>query len=401
VPTTTLPPRYDPTDPELVDDPYPTYTRLRAAGPLVRFGPGGFGVTRYADVAALQRDPRLGSEFPDEYHEMSVGLGPAAQFFARIMLYRDPPEHLRLRRLMGKAFSPALVRALRTHIGELVDELLDAALARGSADLVTDLAYPLPVLVICKMMGIPAQARTDVRDRATALGRAFSAIVPQTARAGADEAVLWLRAHLGELLDQRRRAPGDDLLSALLAAQEQGESLTPDEIVDNTVFAFFAGFETTVHLITTGCAALLAHPGEYAKLRADPALVPGAVEEFLRYDAPIQGTARLVREPVEIGGRTIRAGRVVVLMLGSANHDERVFADPARLDVTRSPNPHLTFGGGAHLCLGAFLARTEGAVVFDRLVRRLAPMRAAGPAVRQTDTPFRGYDSIPVLLSPR
>jgi cytochrome P450 len=395
----TAPPRFNPFDPDVQDDPYPTYATLRAAGPLCRFGPGSWGVTRHADVTALQRDPRLGSEFPAEYHRLSTGDGPASDFFARIMLYRDPPEHRRLRQLMGKAFSPAVVRALRGHIEELVDRLLAPALESGRMDVVDDLAYPLPVLVVCRLMGIPGQARDDVRRHAVNLGRAFSAVVPPDARAAADEAVRWLRGYLGDLLDQRRIRPGDDLLSRLLAAEEGGESLTHDEIVDNTVFSFFAGFETTVHLITTGFAALLRHPDQLDRLRADPGLVPTAVEEFLRYDAPIQGTARLVREPVEIGGRTVRAGRVLVLLLGSANHDEAVFHDPAALDVGRTPNPHVTFGGGAHLCLGAFLARMEGAVVFDR-VRRLAALEPAGAPVRQTDTPFRAYASVPVRVKP-
>ncbi|HKT04792.1 MAG TPA: cytochrome P450 [Rugosimonospora sp.] len=395
--TVTLPPRFDPLDAATVEDPYPVYARLREAAPLCRFGPAGWGVTRYADVVALQRDPRLGSEFPDEYHRLSVGPGAAAGFFARIMLYRDPPVHLRLRRLMGKAFTPALVRRLRGRIEDLVDQILDPALERGGMDVVSELAYPLPVMVVCAMMGIPPEARADVRHHATALGRAFTAIVPDSARSAADEAVGWLRGYLGRLLDERRRVPTDDLLSELLRAEEGGEQLTHDEIVDNAVFAFFAGFETTVHLITTGCAALLRFPDQLARLRADTALVPTAVEEFLRYDAPIQGTARMVRQPLEIGGRTIRPGRVVVLMLGSANRDGNQFPDPDRLDIGRTPNPHVTFGGGAHLCLGAFLARIEGAVVFEKL-RELAVFEAAGVPVRQTDTPFRGYDSVPVHL---
>jgi cytochrome P450 len=382
----------------LVDDPYPTYAQLREAGSLCRFGPGSWGVTGHADVVALQRDPRLGSEFPALYHHASVGDGAASQFFQRIMLYRDPPHHLRLRQLMGKAFSPAAVRRLRSHIERLVDDLLAPALASGRMDVVHELAYPLPVLVVSKLMGIPPEARDDVRRYALALGRAFTAIVPADDRPAADEAVQWLRGYIGGLLDERAARPGDDLLSRLLAAEEAGDKLSHEEIVDNTVFAFFAGFETTVHMITTGFVALLRYPDEMARLRADPTLVPSAVDEFLRYDAPVQGTARFVRERLEIGGQTIRKGRVLVLMLGAANHDGRVFTRPDRLDVGRTPNPHVTFGGGTHLCLGAYLARLEGAVVFDWLVRRLSVLEANGPAVRQHDTPFRAYATVPVAL---
>jgi cytochrome P450 len=392
-------PRLDILDPAFVEDPYPEYARLRAAGPLCRIGPGSWGVTRHAEVTALQRDPRLGSEFPEGYHRLSVGDGPVAAFFQRIMLYRDPPEHARLRRLVSSAFSPPVVRRLRPRIEAMVDDLLEPALRRGRMDVAAELAYPLPVMVISALMGIPAEADEQLRRHATALGRAFAAVVPGPARAAADEAVGWLRAFVTDQLEQRRARPGDDLLSRLIAVESDGERLSTTEIVDNTVFAFFAGFETTVHLITNGCAALLRHPGELARLRADPALVPAAVDEFLRYEAPIQGTARLVRETLEIGGQTVRKGRVLVLMLGSANHDERVFADPWRLDVGRRPNPHVTFGGGMHLCLGGFLARMEGAVVFDRLIRRLSTFEPAGPIVRLTDTPFRALRQVPVAIS--
>ncbi|MGH3937196.1 MAG: cytochrome P450, partial [Pseudonocardiaceae bacterium] len=339
-----------------------------------------------------------GSEFPARYHHMSVGAGPAADFFQRIMLYRDPPDHARLRKLIGKAFTPAVVRRLRTHIEELVGRLMAPAIEAGRCDIVSTLAYPLPVMVISKLMGIPPAAHDDVRRSSSRLGRAFSAIVPEQARGDADEAVCWLRAYLGRLLDERRASPGDDLLSDLLRAEEDGDTLTHEEIVDNTVFSFFAGFETTVHLITNGVALLLRHPDQLERLRREPSLVPAAVEEFLRFEAPIQGTARLVREPIAIGGRTVRAGRVLVLMLGSANHDGEVFTDPERLDVGREHNPHVTFGGGNHLCLGAFLARTEGQVVFEWLLKHTSLMQLAGDPVREADTPFRAYAALPVAF---
>jgi cytochrome P450 len=395
---TVLLPRYDALDPEVIEYPYPAYARLREESPLCRFGPGAYGVTRHSDVIALQRDPRLGSEFPEQYHHMSVGDGPASAFFQRIMLYRDAPDHTRLRKLVGKAFTPATVRRLRSHIEELVSQLMAPALGAGKCDVVSTLAYPLPVLVISKLMGIPPAAHDDVRRHSIRLGRAFSAIVPASARGEADEAVRWLRDYIGQLLEERRAAPGDDLLSDLLRAEEDGQKLTHEEIVDNTVFSFFAGFETTVHLITNGFALLLRHPEQLERLRRDPSLVASAVEEFLRFEAPIQGTARLVHEPVTVGGHKVRAGRVLVLMLGSANHDESVFTDPGTLDVGRTPNPHVTFGGGGHLCLGAFLARTEGQVVFEWLLRNTSTVKAAGEPVRELDTPFRAYSSVPIAL---
>jgi cytochrome P450 len=395
---TALPERFDALDPAVIDDPYPIYARLREAGPLCRMGPASFGVTRYADVAALMRDPRLGSEFPPEYHRMSVGDGPAAEFFHRIILYRDPPAHTRLRRLMSKAFSPGLVRGLAGHIGELVDELLAPARQTGRLDAVDDLAFPLPVLVVCELMGIPRADRSEVRPHALNLSKAFAAMVPEADRGAADTSVRWLQSYLTDLLAQRGRKPGRDLLSLLLQAREDGQKLTDEEIVDNAVFSFFAGFETTANLLASGCAALLEWPDQLARLRADPTLVPAAVEEFLRYDAPIQGTARLVLQPVQVGDRTVRPGRVLVLLLGSANRDGRQFTEPDRLDVGRDPNPHVSFGGGLHHCMGAALARVEGEVAFRRLLDTFALLEPAGPARRRTNTTFRAYASVPVTV---
>lgn len=397
---TLLPPRFDPLDPAVVDDPYPVYARLRAAGPLCRMGPASYGVTRHADVAALLRDPRLGSEFPLEYHRASAGGGEAAEFFHRIVLYRDPPGHTRLRKLMGRAFSPGLARSMADRIGELVDRLVAPGLERGTLEVVDELAFPLPVLVVCELMGIPPADRDQVRPHAVNLSKAFAAMVPEADRGQADEAVRWLRDYLADLLATRRREPGRDLLSLLLAAREDGERLSEREIVDNAVFAFFAGFETTANLLAAGAAALMQWPDQLDLLRERPDLVPRAVEEFLRYDAPIQGTARLVKEPVQVGGRTVRAGRVLVMLLGSANRDEEAFADPDRLDVTRDPNPHVSFGGGIHHCMGAALGRVEAEVAFRRLLAACAKITPAGPARRRTETTFRAYASVPLSVRP-
>ena len=379
-------------------NPYPAYGQLREAGRLCRGGPAQWLVTRYADVAALLTDARLAHEFPEQYHRFAAGDSPLSSFFDRIILDRDRPGHTRLRQLMGQAFSPGLVRTMRSHIATMVDELLAPLLDAGAMDAVTDLAFPLPVMVVCRLLGISADDRDRVRPYAINLGKAFAAVVPERERELGSAAVVWLRAYIEALIDDRRASPGDDLLSAMLAAEEGGDRLTHEEIVDNAVFLFFAGFETTTSLIATGCAALLDHPDQFARLRADPAMVPAAVEEFLRYDAPVQFTARLATQPVEVAGRTIKAGRVLVLMLGSANHDEAQFCDPDGLDVGRDPNPHLSFGGGIHYCMGAALARIEGAAVFDRLVRRCARFETAGPPVRSVGASFRSYASVPVNL---
>jgi cytochrome P450 len=394
----TLLPRFDPLAPEVLDDPYPVYARLRDAGPLCRGPLGTRTVTRHAEVAALLNDGRLGSAFPEAYHRVSAGEGAAAAFLARIILYRDPPEHTRMRRLIGSAFAPQVVRGLQPRIARLVDDLLEPLLEAGRMDVVGDLALPLPVLVVCELMGIPAVDHQEIRPKATDLGRAFAAIVPGEARAAADAAVVWLQEYLRHLLTERRLDPRDDLLSRLLTAREGDYVLADDDIVDNAVFAFFAGFETTTNLIGNGFAALLEHPDQLARLQQDATLAGTAVDEFLRFDPPVQGVARFVREPVEVGGRTIKPGRVVNLLIGSANRDERVFADADHLDVGRTPNPHVSFGGGPHRCLGATLARLEATVVLARVLSRCDGVEPGGVRVRSRASSFRGYDSLPVVL---
>ncbi len=391
-------PRFDSHDPAVLADPYSVYRRLRAHGPVCRGGTGQWVLTRHADVTACLADPRLGTEYPVEYHRMSVGDGPAVSFFSRILLDRDPPHHTRLRRAMHPAFRPAAVRALSDRIGAMVDDLLEPAFDRGHCDVVEDLAFPLPVSVVCELLGIPTADRELVRPHAVDLARGFGLVVAEPDRAATHAAVTWLRDYIGELATERLRSPGDDVLSHLLTPAADGGPVDLAEVVDNVVFLFFAGFETTMNLIASGVAALLEAPDQQRLLRKAPDLVPSAVEEFLRFDAPIQAVARLVREPMSLHGHTFRPGRLLVLLLGSANRDERVFADPDRLDVTRSPNPHVSFGGGAHFCLGAALARLEGRVVFDRLARRCRGLVPAGTPQRRRTTSFRSLSRLPVTF---
>jgi cytochrome P450 len=398
---TALLPSYDAVDPEVVADPYPTFARLRAAGPLCRVGPGSYGVVRHAEVAALQKDPRLSHAFPRDFYRLSVGDGPTSQWLPRLMAGADPPEHTRLRRLVAVAFRPHVIRNLRPRITELVDGYVDAALERGGFDAVKDLAFPLTTTLLCELIGIPSE-RWPEMPQATDMGLAFTGRIfddPGAGAAKADAALEWMRGLIRELIEVKREKPAEDLLSDMLAAEADGDRLTYTEIVDNTVMTFGAGFETSIGMIATGYDALLRHPDQLALLRKDPGLVPRAVEEFLRYDAPIQAGVRRVLAPVEIGGRTVRPGRALVLLIGAANRDERAFADPDRLDVTRDPNPHVAFGGGWHLCLGAALSRLEGEIVFSRLLERFRVFEPAGPTVRRPSPNFRTLDSVPVRVS--
>ena len=382
-----------------MDDPYPAYAELRRQGPVIRSTAATWYVPRYADVARLLRDRRLGADFPVEYHTFSLGSGPAAEFRRRIILYRDPPDHTRLRRLMGSAFTPTSVPGLRAKVEAVVDDVLDRALEHGHLDVVGELGYDVPLAIACELIGIPTGDRQEVRRRAVDLGRSFGVFVSQDDRALADSAVVWLRAYVTDLIEERRRAPQADLVSVLLQAGENEDRLAPEEIADNILFAFFAGFETTVNVIGTGAVELLAHRDQLALLRKDPSLAATAVEEFLRYESPVAGVARLVLQSVEIGERTIRRGRVLLLMLGSANRDEREFADPDRLDITRAPNPHVSFGGGIHHCMGAALARLEATVVFQRLVTRTGSFDLSAPPQREPTGRFRGYASVPVAVT--
>ncbi|MEY9928691.1 cytochrome P450 [Catenulispora sp. GP43] len=397
-----LAPRFDPLDPEVQQDPYPTYARLRESGALCRGGPAQWVVTRYADVMELVRDPRLGSEYDADYHRIALGPGPLADFFGRIVLNRDPPGHTVLRRLIGQAFTPLAVRERGATIAEIVERALAPARDGARLDGVADLAHVLPIRVLADFVGLEPGCLDEVRPRALALSRAFATFLPEADRPAAHDAVSWLRTLVVDLFERRRRAPRDDLVSRLVSSRVCGPGAPDfDDLVDNVVFLLFAGFATTTDLLATGCAALLAHPGELVRLRADPALVPSAVEEFLRYDAPVQVKSRLTREPVEVAGRTIRAGRILVLLIGSANRDPARFPDPDRLDVGRDPNPHLSFGGGGiHHCVGAALARAEAVAVFGRLVRGFADVRPDGPAIRRPSPSFRGYASVPMLLTP-
>lgn len=395
----TLPSRFDPDDAAVQEDPYPSYAELRAAGPLCRFGPGQWGVTRHAEVAALLRDRRLGQEFPQSYYEYSAGSGTASEFFSQISILRDPPEHTRLRQLMNKVFTASLVGRLHGHVRALVDQILDAAADTGRLDAATDLGYRLPVTVICELLGVPAGDHELIRTRAADLAKGWTTLVPHEDRPALNDAVDWLRSYIGDLLAQRALHPGDDLLSRMLVAEEAGVALNREEVVDNAVFLFFAGFETTRNAIGTGCVDLVRRQDELARLRRDPGLAPTAFDEILRWDAPVQGAGRMVLEPVEIGGRTLRKGRVVVLLLGSANRDERAFPNADRFDVSRSPNPHVTFGGGVHYCLGAMLARLEGTAVFERLAQRFATIELAGPPIRREGRGnIRAYSSVPLAV---
>jgi cytochrome P450 len=359
-------------------------------------------MSRYAEVSALLHDERLGHRFSDQFRRPFAAEGGAANALLQgIVSSLDPPEHTRVRRLLAKAIDRKSIRDLCTRLRPEVDRLLDRALAADRIDAVADLALPLQISAGCELLGLPSSVRHEVWPRAMSLGRAFIPFVPADGRNPADDdAVRWLRQMVADLLDERRRRPGHDVISRLLQVEHQVECLTDEERIDNAIFLFFAGFETSMYIASLAAALFARHPAQYDRVRADGTLVPTAVEELLRFDAPIQWMARLALAPLSIGDVVVRPGRVVLLLLGSANRDENQFTAPDEFDVGRSPNSHVSFGGGPHHCLGLHLARTQGAMLLGRLAARCAALEPAGPPLRRVHPNLRGYTSVPVRLVP-
>jgi cytochrome P450 len=317
----------------------------------------------------------------------------------RTMLFLDPPDHTRLRRLAGKAFTVRTVEAMRPYISDLVEGMLDDAEERRSFDLIADIAYPLPVTVISQMMGVPLSDRDQLREWTAIAVRVLDPSDDMSALVPAGQAVEQLRRYFDDLAARRRQDLGDDLLSGLIAAEEEGERLTHGELLATCVLLYAAGFETTVNLIGNGMLAFLTNRDAYARLGREPERAQPATEEALRYDSPVQLTGRTAVEDVEVGGVSMRRGDEVLLVLGAANRDPAAFPDPDTFDITRSPNRHVAFGGGIHTCLGAGLARVEAQVAFAALARRFPQLEVEGEPVRRETITLRGLEAFPVRVA--
>ncbi|MEV6394516.1 cytochrome P450 [Streptomyces sp. NPDC051907] len=364
--------------PALIADPHTAYTRLREAGPAHRIpGPDGVPiwlVTRYADVRQLLADPRLSLDkahrSPGNYRGFS--LPPALD---ANLLNMDPPDHTRIRRLVGRAFTPGRVEQMRPGIQSLADQLLDAMAPQGRADLVAEYAAPLPIAVVCDLLGVPHDSRLDFRAWTDAL------VAPDPDDPGAvKEAVKAMLAYFPQLIADKRRTPGADLLTDLIDVRDDGDQLTEDELTSLAFLILVAGYENTVQLLGTAVLALLDHPEQLAALREDPAKIEDAVEEFARYDGPSAlAIRRFPTEDVEIGGVTIPAGETVMLSLSSANRDPSRFPDPDRLDLDRQPGGHVALGHGIHYCVGAPLARLETQIAVSTLLRRFPALELDVP----------------------
>ena len=383
------------------EDPFPTYHALRRWDPVHRDPDGSYFLTHYDDVVAVYQDHRRFSSDKRVEFAPKFGDTPLYEHHTTSVVFRDPPDHTRIRKLFAPAFTPQALAALEPRVLRLVDSLLDAAAARGGMDVVEDFAAALPIQLIGDMLGVPADARGPLRGWSLAILGALEPVPgPERLEAG-NRAVEEFKAYLRRLIAERRRRPGTDpgeILSALIAAEDGGDRLTEVELLHQCIFLLNAGHETTTNLIANAVAALLEHPDQWARLRAEPALLPSAVEEFLRYQSPNQlGNRRVVAE-VEVGGVRMPEGTLVTLGIGAANRDPAQFPDPDRFDLGRAPNRHLAFITGIHACAGMWLARMEGRVAIGRLVERFERLRAAAPPVRASRARFRVVSSFPVLI---
>ncbi|GLY99086.1 cytochrome P450 [Actinoplanes sp. NBRC 103695] len=375
------------------EDPYPRYDRLREISPLIRADDGAIVLTGYAECHAVVRDGRFGhmpadmlgfAGFPDWAEH------PGLYTLFTSILTINPPDHTRLRRLVSSAFTARRVASLRPFLDGMVADLLDGL--SGETDFIQAFAFPLPVNVIGELLGVPAADRPQFQSLIRDWSVLLDTVSPATLEK-ADPAAQTVRDYLADLAAERRRKPADDLISALVAAEADGDRLTEDELLTMAALLFAAGFETTTNLLANGLVALLSRPSPHI---ADPAL---AVEELLRWDSPVQLLSRVAYEEVEVAGVTLEPGDRVVAYLGAGNRDAARFKDPNTLDLERTDNSPLSFGGGIHYCLGAPLARLEAQVAFPALLSAFPKLALAAPPTRRDSLTIRGYTAMPVATT--
>ena len=393
-------------DPEVLADPYPLYHRLRSEDPVM-WDPylHAWIVTRYADVATVFRKFSADRTPTPEYFE-KLGVpevAPAARMMIRQMLFMEGPGHVRLRRLAGASFQPAKVAELRPHIEEIANGLIDDIIARGPGrvDLLADFAETLPAMVTCELLGVPVEHHVELKDWSVTFGGMLGNFQHNPdLLTNALEAVENLSSYFGDAVAEQRRDPRPGLISELLRATSAGDRLTDEEIIANVILTMVGGLETTTNLIATGMLTLLRNPDARDRLVAEPALMPAAVEELLRFESPSQQTARLARDDVELGGKQIKKGQAVIAVMAAGNRDPERFPDPDRLDFDRPDNRHLAFGWAAHFCFGAPLTRLEAAVSFRALLDRLPGLALVDtPLVWRENLGLRGLTSLPMTLS--
>jgi pimeloyl-[acyl-carrier protein] synthase len=396
--------------PEFRLDPYPFYRRLREEDPVhwgTSFEPtiaGMWHISRHADIMRVLKDPRFTHQLPAEERAATLATLPAEiQLYFTLsgqsLLLADPPAHTRLRALVSSSFTPRMVESLRPRAQTIADKLLDEASLRGELDVINEYAIPLTTTIIGEMLGVEMASQAQLMSWAGVLVRALDCKQSVEIYSAASQVAIQIYAFFQEVIARRRHELGQDILSSLIQAQEQHDKLSESELIVTAITLLIAGFETTVNLIGNGMLALTARPDQLQLLSDHPELTSSAVEEFLRYDASSQMTSRIASEDQDIGGKLICQGQTLNLLLGSGNHDPEVFTDPDRLDITRTGKPHLSFGMGMHYCLGAPLARLEGQVAIQTLVRRYPHLRRLDDTPQWRDTiSFRGLRRLPLSL---
>jgi hypothetical protein len=394
----------DLTDPAVVADPYPAFAAARAQAPVQwHEGLQLWLAFTHAEANAVLRDRRLGRIWRDKE--------PTERFDAFNLIHRnailemEPPQHTRLRRLISSAFARGHVERLRPWVEQLARDLVDGLVERSGGsepvDVLTGMAEQLPVDVIAELLRVPEADRPLLRPWSNAIVKMYEYGRTTAVEDGAERAAAEFVAYLRELTAERRRAPGDDLLSHLVSVRDaDGDRLTEDELVTTCILLLNAGHEATVNVSGNGTLALLRNPDQLQRLRDEPALLPTAIEELMRYDSPLQLFERTATDDVEIGGVTVPQGQKIAALLGSANHDPAVFADPERLDVGRADNPHISFGAGVHFCIGAPLARVELQASFGALLSKTSTLELGGEPVRRPEFVIRGLQELPVVLTP-
>ena len=382
----------------LESDPYPIYRMLREWGRVFWVEQlGHWMITGHREALAVFRHPGFSSDrsLSDDYE-----LPPGADRPPGGMFVMDPPDHTRLRTLVQQAFTARVVEGMRPRISAVVDRLLDEAGQRDEVDLMDAFACPLPAIVLAELLGIPAEQHRQFQEWTTTLIETINPVSHNLVSGDGIVAREQMEAYLTTTIEERRRQPRDDLISALVRAEQAGDRMSSYELLEMCLLLTIAGLETTANLIGNGTHALLNHPDQLARLRAEPGLIGSAVEELLRYDSPIQASGRIPKEDIDFEGHVMRKGRAIGVLVGAANRDPEAFPDPDRLDIARTPNNHLGFGRGIHFCLGAPLARLEGALALSALAERFPRIAPAGAAKRRSNVHVRGFLALPVSLGP-
>ena len=394
---------------EFLQDPYPTYARLHEEGPLHFLDVGSkwgvWSIVSHAECSSIAKDPRLSAKRAQQLITLlpvnrQAEFKELARMFSLWMIFMDPPEHTRLRKLLNKGFSPAAIEGLRPQVEAIVDRMLTPLKPGSEVDLLSEFAYPMPVRIILEMLGIPQELSETFGEwsHAIAVFRGSPNRTVEHAQA-AQDALIGLTDFFRKTVAERRRNKGNDLISLLIDIEEEGEVLTEEELYAQCIALLFAGHETTRNLIGNGMYTLLKHPQETAELRENPDMIRTTVEEILRLESPVQMTARVLKDEMEVCGQRIPKGWTILCMLGAANRDPKQFKDPNQVNLKRLNNQHLAFSAGPHFCIGSQLARLEGQVALMNMVRRFPKMKLTGPKPEWASTfGLRGLKSLQVTL---